>query len=786
MELTKELRSLVKQSVAILGQVLQRELGAKGYRRIEDLRVAMTEIRDAPVEEGFSRLQSNYKKLEGLTTQEQYDVAHAFTLMLELMNCCENAYRSHRINMKNHNTAVKADTPNELPQGIVYVLTAHPTEARSPQNIASFHDIQGLLIKVLERSNLPEDTDQEIVLTTSEHDMIIHALEITWRTPIVRSRTPKVKDEAEHIYSLLFRNDIFFSLIDKHEGQVPFYIRSWVGGDKDGHPGVNEKTLLQSLTLSRNKLLKLISHELTQIRKTIKVFSSVALQEKISGLEKLTLRLKKWKTADAKTVQDFTALLTTFKADYEKSIGAVHPRIHRLTQIIHTFPALVVPLELRESSDVLMSPAKNRSKLAIYRMLGTVEKISRGGTPRAYVRGFIISMTESVEHLQAAAEFQRDVFGNIPLPIIPLFEESGSLANSDKIMLEFTKNPDLKKAAYENWGGQVEMMVGYSDSAKEAGVLASRVAISDALPKLEKVCQRAGLNSVFFHGSGGSIDRGGGSIEDQTAWWPKSALRYYKVTVQGEMIERSLATPAIARRQIEIITESAIKGLAKPFAAHKDLALEHFAKEVSFKYRNSITSPDFLKLVAAATPYSYLKILKIGSRPAKRTVQLSVKGLRAIPWVMCWTQTRVLFPTWWGVGTAWANSNTDQKEALKTSFQNNPVFTSYIKALGFTLAKIELNVWKMYLSQSTLTKTEIENAAQEFQNELVLTKKCYSEICGQTELLWFRPWLGESIILRSPMIHPLNLLQIIAKKNNDVHLLRVTTTGISSGMLTTG
>ena len=112
--------------------------------------------------------------------------------------------------------------------------------------------------------------------------------------------------------------------------------------------------------------------------------------------------------------------------------------------------------------------------------------------------------------------------------------------------------------------------------------------------------------------------------------------------------------------------------------------------------------------------------------------------------------------------------------------------TSSIKALGFTLAKIELNVWKMYLSQSTLTKTEIENAAQEFQNELVLTKKCYSEICGQTELLWFRPWLGESIILRSPMIHPLNLLQIIAKKNNDVHLLRVTTTGISSGMLTTG
>lgn len=786
MELPKELRSLVKHSVEILGQVLQRELGEKGFQRIEEIRVAMTEIRDCSVAEGFFLLQTQYKKLESLEEKEQHDIAHAYTLMLELMNCCENAYRSHRLNIKERKISFAPANSDQSPNGIVYVLTAHPTEARSPQNIISFHEIQNILIQILDRAYTGEDADQEITFNGPEHDTLLHSLEIAWRTPIVRSRTPKVKDEADHIYSLLFRDEIFFSLIGTDSSRIPFYVRSWVGGDKDGHPGVNEHTLLQSLTLSRTKLIQLIHQELSQIRKTLKIFSSAALQEKISQLEKITQRLRTLKASDAKAVTAFTDCLAEFKADYERKISAIHPRIHRLTQIVQTFPALVVPLELRESSEILMSPSKNREKLAIYKMLAAIEKISRGGNPRSYVRGFIISMTESIEHIQAAASFQRAVFGSIPLPIIPLFEESGSLANSDSIMSEFTKNPSLSKAAAENWSGQVEMMVGYSDSAKEAGVLASRLAISEALPKLEKVCLKAGLIPIFFHGSGGSTDRGGGSIEDQTAWWPKSALRYYKVTVQGEMIERSMATAAIAKRQIEIITESATKGLAKAYSIEKDQAVETFAKSVSSKYRERITSPDFLKVVESATPYSYLKVLRIGSRPAKRTIQLSVKGLRAIPWVMCWTQTRVLFPTWWGVGTTWQQSHDEQKAALRNAFQKNPVFTSYIKALGFTLAKIELNIWKMYLEKSGLSEAEIENAAKEFENEFELTLRCYFEICEQKELLWFRPWLGESIVLRSPMIHPLNLLQIIAKKNNDLHLLRVTTTGISSGMLTTG
>lgn len=786
MELPKELRSLVKHSVAILGRVIQHELGAISFQRIEALRVGMTEMREIPEAEGFLRLQKHYKKLESLKPQEQHDIAHGFTLMLELMNSCENAYRSHRLNFKSIAT-IGEDVPRrELPAAIVYVLTAHPTEARSPQNIAIFHEIQNILIQALNRTNLCQGPDYEVTLNSTEVEALQHTLEIAWRTPIVRTRIPKVKDEAEHIYSLLFRDEILFSLIENSDQQVPFYVRSWVGADKDGHPGVNEKTLLQSLSLSRNRLAGLIHAELTAIRKTLEIIPSGSLRKEILKLQKIVSRLRRIKTADAKIVRAFSDSLAEFSADYIQSIGTIHPRLQRITRIIRTFPALVVPLELRESSEVLMASAQDRNKLTIFRMLRALEKISRGGNPRSYVRGFIVSMTANIEHLLAAAEFQRAVFGNIPVPIIPLFEESGSLEKSASIMSEFTKNPVLLKAARHHWNSQIEMMVGYSDSAKEAGVLASRLAISVALPRLEKVCTQAGLIPVFFHGSGGSIDRGGGSIEDQTAWWPKSALRIYKVTVQGEMIERSLATAAIARSQIDKITRSAANGLKKTLSFRTNIAVEAFAKAVSEKYRERITSPEFLKLVELATPYSYLKILKIGSRPVKRTAQLTIKGLRAIPWVMCWTQTRVLLPTWWGVGTIWSKSNPAQKAALKLAFQKDPVFTSYIKALGFTLAKVELNVWKIYLGKSGLAQSEIESATTEFQTEFERTCKCYFEICGQKELLWFRPWLGESINLRSPMIHPLNLLQIIAKKNKDPHLLRVTTTGISSGMLTTG
>lgn len=772
--LPSELKLLVKEVTTLFGDVIRTELGVKDFNRIEKIRERMAGLRGKSQDESVAALKKTLQTFDQMNSPALHGVATSFTLMLELMNVCENAYRSHRLASR-----VYPDlTEMNKPEAIVYVLTAHPTEARSPQNIAVFHQIQLVLISTLNR----EDTH----LTSTDRLTLTHLLNVAWRTSIVRNRAPKVKDEAEHIYSTLFRDDVLFSLLDMSHERAPIQLRSWVGGDKDGHPGVNEIVMLQSLTISRNKVVQLIHRLLGDVRATLDYFPSKKLHIHLVKLNKSLSGLKSIKASDAKKVILFRAATAVFNQLYVETVGETHPSLKRTQQLFELFPGLVVPLELRESSDILMLKQKGLSQLAIDKMLRAIEKISKGGSARWYARSFIISMAEKLEHIEAAAQKQIDVFGGIVLPVVPLFEESSSLAESDQIIAQMIQVPRLKKAIRELWNNKVEMMVGYSDSSKESGVLASRLSIAEALPRLEKVCLKHKTTPVFFHGSGGSIDRGGGSVEDQTAWWPKSALSLYKVTIQGEMVERSLSSPTIARGQLEHILESISVGLAQKKKFTPNHTLEEFAKNITGFYRQKITDPEFLNSVEKVTPYSYLNLLKIGSRPSKRASTLQVSGLRAIPWILCWTQTRVLFPTWWGAGSAWQMMNPSQKADLKKSFVKQPVFTSYVKALGFTLAKIEMSIWQTYVQRSALSEAAKVKLIAEFQTEYKKTISFYKELTGQKQLMWFKPWLAESIYLRSPMIHPLNLLQIIAEERKDANLLRVTVTGISSGMMTTG
>ena len=349
------------------------------------------------------------------------------------------------------------------------------------------------------------------------------------------------------------------------------------------------------------------------------------------------------------------------------------------------------------------------------------------------------------------------------------------------------KSPALGTAIRTLWDGQVELMLGYSDSSKESGVLRSRVQVAETMHRLDHLCRRLKVTPVFFQGSGGSTDRGGGSIEEQTSWWPSGALRNYKVTVQGEMVERSLASPDITRGQLEKIVQMSSgwreAESRKLFASD---GLNQFADRVAERYQASVHDKDFLDMIGAATPYPFLDLLHIGSRPTKRSTAISVEGLRAIPWVLCWTQTRTLFPTWWGVGSAWAEAPDFEKKAMIEASRKSPVVASYIKALGYTLAKVRLSIFKLYLEDSSLSREQQEVMWTLFTKEFDQTLEFLRDVTGSTELVSWRPWLEDSIRLRSPMIHPLNLLQILAMKDHDETLFRTTVTGISSGMMTTG
>lgn len=778
--LPKELTGLVDWAVSELGKVIQLELGQNKFVQIDRIRKQVKTVSGQSLA-GLQRLKEELSRLSSL---ERYQVAHSFALMLELINSCEAAYRTKRLRLEQQSSQEESDVYGQ----VIHVLTAHPTESRSPDIIYYFKRIQKLLEVHLESP-------------TEKHTQELHSLlRMTWRIPMSKQRKPSVMDEAEYIYSLALQQDILGIFIKQREKEQPFYIRTWVGGDKDGHPGVNEKTMMGSLQMSRGYLTGWLQKALENFVADLEPLSRASgkdkkrVQQLLEQTKKIRGQLravKKVKSGDSLRVHVLKDSLEDLNRSYRKILQVDSAQLHEVRLLLKVFPGIVVPLELREDSGVVQEALRNpRKKYAIVKMLQTLQKLSSHHDPRFYIRGFVLSQTESARDLTAGLSLVRRFLGDLRLPVVPLFESASSLSGAVAIVNEFLKKSAHRRIVEKQWAAKFEVMLGYSDSAKENGSFPSRFLIHSAVESLEKVISSFGFKPIFFHGSGGSIERGGGSVQEQTAWWPTSALGTVKVTVQGEMIYRNYTSPEILERQLQRFASARgrSEGVSSPnggkIQIEKDLQrMSNFVQE---SYQGILRDPYFLDVIELATPYSFLKDLKLGSRPAKRQGPVNLKGLRAIPWVLCWTQTRTLFPTWWGVGSFWRSLSAGEKVRFKTAYQKSPLFSSYIKVLGFTLAKIELDVFALYLYSSKLPKEVVTSFLERFTAELQECEKAVREVTGEESLLWYRPWLETSIALRSPLIHPLNVLQLLALEDKDIPLLRETVTGVASGMLTTG
>jgi phosphoenolpyruvate carboxylase len=769
--LPTELKKLVHWAVSQLGVAIKKHYGTKRYQQVEKLREKMKDVRGLSDEESSKILWREYGKIKNLSENDLFELAHSYSLMLELINRCESAYRTWRLESR------ESKNFNKSPYAIHFVLTAHPTEARSPESLQIFGMIQNLLIQSLHKDKKSVEAE------------LLSLLQISLQVPMARDHKPTVEDEAMHIFSFALRKDILDQLIEFHLKDQTVLLRTWVGGDKDGHPGVNEKVMMNVLDLSRNHLLgyltkmtKKIEKYLTPAKETEGTFQSLFLD-----LERIKLHLNTLTQIlpnDGKKVVELRKLIEDFSKNFEKATGVKIAPIKRMEGLMWIFPALVLPLELREDRLEVADAITNKSQ-PIRKMLEKICSISKGYEPKWYARGLILSMTESATHIRGGIKLVKDVFGDLTLPVVPLFENQLALETCKSILEElFSKEKSLASKHKKLYGARYEVMLGYSDSSKESGVLSSKLMIAKGMRTIESQVKKQGLETVFFHGSGGSVERGGGSIKEQTQWWPKSALNNYKATIQGEMVARTFSTGQIMRSQTEKIMQQLLEVKNKK----SDYPLLHkFANAVRDQYQERVRDDEFLRMVSIATPYTFLDQLKIGSRPSKRkSGDLNLNSLRAIPWILCWTQTRSLFPTWFGVGTAFENLTDAEKKELQTLYGSSDVFSSFVKLLAFTMSKVELSVFQLYLYNSSLSKAEVEKYTQMFQTEKKRTIKFIKSVTGQKSLLWFRPWLHESIRLRSPMIHPLNLFQLAALENQSAKLLRETVTGIASGMLTTG
>ncbi len=776
--LPKELTRLVDRVVSLLGQEIRQQLGERKFRRIEGLRVFVKSHHGQTLD-GLQKLKL---RLQALSQREQWEIAHAFALMLELINTCESAYRCHRLKTKAQNAA-----PQEfLATGkLTHVLTAHPTESRSPLFLSVILRIQSTLIDELQATSHQKSS------------ALAEDIHLIWQCALAKQKQPTVGDEADYIFSLALNEGSLSTLVKYTHTRNSFQLRTWVGGDKDGHSGVDETTMLKSLQKSRQHLLLWLSARLHKTQKVLDLLSQSpllsvtkknVLRKQSQRLWPLLQTLERVGPGDAGKVAKFSVQLATLHDTVTQTLKDPLLSLQEAKDLLSLFPGLVLPLELREDSGVVAEAlGRRRRPLAISRMLRSLRRLSGTRDVKMYVRGFVISNCETSQDLRRAMKLAHRELGHRRLPIIPLFESAAALVNAAEIVSSVLQSPATLSSIRKDWDGKFEVMLGYSDSAKENGVFSSKYLIDQCLRQLEPLLRKKKLRPVFFHGSGGSVERGGGSIEEQTEWWPPSILQNVKMTIQGEMIYRTYSRPEILRSQIEHLAsvKNQHPGHLQRTAKAQDL-LQKFGSEMQAHYRDFVGAETFLDLVALATPYPFLQNLKLGSRPSQRSKEFSLSSLRAIPWVLCWTQTRLLMPTWLGAGTFWASLAASEKRAYCELFRSDALFRSYIKLLGFTLAKVELEIFFFYLENSQLSEATIKIYKTLLQKEKAGAEKFVHALSGQKNLLWHRPWLGASIQLRSPLIAPLNVLQTLALQNKDVLLLRESVSGIACGMLTTG
>jgi phosphoenolpyruvate carboxylase len=327
-----------------------------------------------------------------------------------------------------------------------------------------------------------------------------------------------------------------------------------------------------------------------------------------------------------------------------------------------------------------------------------------------------------------------------PAPnVVPLFESVEALRTATRV--------------YEELGCR-EVMVGYSDSAKEAGYLAAQWEIRKALVALAAAARRRGAELTIFHGRGGSAGRGGGPTYDAILAQPHGEPPgILKLTEQGETIAFKYGLPELAHRNLEAALAASLLAASGVEPRVDTETMELLAERSGGAYRELVDDTGFVDFFRAFTPVDELTLLNIGSRPARRPEAADyMASLRAIPWVFAWTQNRCLLPAWYGCGTAFAAAETSE---LRTLYREWPFFRSLVQNLEMALAKSSIEIARWYLSL-------VDDARlwPAIEAEHARTVEAVLEIVEASRLLDRHPVLQRSIQLRNPYVDPMNAVQV--------------------------
>ncbi|GAA5532423.1 phosphoenolpyruvate carboxylase [Deinococcus aluminii] len=780
-----------------LGQVLREQEGECFFDLVERTRALVREVRAGGDDAELRRL------LEGLDEPTAENLVRAFTWYFQLVNLAEEYERVRVLSqtrgvrpqsIEQALTELKAQgvTAEEVEAlltrlNLGLTFTAHPTEMRR-------RTVRNHLVEVAR--DIP-DLDGEGLERVAAH------VEAMWSTPELRRLKPTVLDEVKggltYIASIAqalpeLQRDLaraFGQVYGREtDSRLPLSFSSWMGGDRDGNPFVTPEATRETLALHRERARELL---LAAVRQAYTDLSQEEGQPGEDGQEAYRLELRELHNAirDGEPV-DLVPRLEALKTRLHE--GGQHRSADLLLTPLLTFARVfgqhLVSLDLREHSaqtgaavarllagagvepdylnlpehaklDVLTRELRSRRPLwpagealpeeleAAIGPIREVQAATRIAGPRAFGR-YIISMSESVSDVLEPLLLAREVGFRI-LPV-PLFETLDDLERAPQIVWELLSVPEYRAVL----GGDVqEIMLGYSDSNKDAGFLAANWALHEAQRKISDVCRRAGIPWRFFHGRGTSIGRGGGpasrAILGQPAGTIDAGLR---ITEQGEALADKYSHPVLARRNLEQALYGLLLAAARPAEnppVEWTSAMTRAAQASAAAYRALVHDPDFLPFFEAVTPIHEIARLNIASRPVRRPGAPSLGNLRAIPWVMSWTQNRANLPGWYGLAEGLREIGPDLARQMYAQW---PFFRTVLDNAQMSLAKSDFLIFAEYLRLSGEHRL-----AGQLRAAYDETVRLVQEAVG-AELLANEPRLRESIKLRNPYIDPIHRIQV--------------------------
>lgn len=641
---------------------------------------------------------------------------------------------------------------------------------------------------------------------------------------------------------------------------APIRFGSWIGGDRDGNPNVTPQVTARAVMLGRWMAADLYRQEIEALRGELSMREGSAELAAVVGdvrepyrvlLKGVIVRLTAMRERMQRLV-DADAPYTADDADYADAEALAEPlrlcyrslmetggaqiaqgRLLDLLRRIPSFGLSLVRLDLRQEAsrhtDALGALTQRighgsyrewdesarvayllrelesdcvatRSAMAATAdfddaVRDVIDTMRVAATlPRDALGAYVISMAARPSDVLAVEVLQRAAGVADPLRVVPLFETADYLRGADSCIAALLGIPWYAARA----GGRIEVMVGYSDSAKDAGRLAAAWELYTAQERLVATCRAHGVQLTLFHGRGGTVGRGGGpthlAIQSQP---PGSVDGTIRVTEQGEMVDAQFGLPDIAARTLEVYTTATLEAALAtppPVADAWRNRMQEMADRSRAAYRALVhESPEFLQYFRSATPEVELGRMRIGSRPARRRSGGGVASLRAIPWVFAWTQTRLMLPAWLGVGEALDAAVRDgAANELRAMYQSWPFFRSTMDLIEMVLAKASPEISAYYDAQ--LVPAELRAMGESLRSDQQRTMRAVLGVTGHDQLLEGNPVLRRSIDLRNPYVDPINLVQVellsrLRAAYDDPTLLDaflVTVNGVAAGMRNTG